>query len=103
MCKIMSSGSIAVVPNGSHDYTVCSYCSFIFPQFMHPYQAEHYREVARALRVIGRNCIQSRVKALENGEEIPLDILSHILKMASMCSVHVFPFIKNASHLCRHQ
>ncbi|XP_069064398.1 cholesterol 24-hydroxylase-like isoform X2 [Pleurodeles waltl] len=38
------------------------------------------RESVRLLRRTGKECIERRKKALENGEEIPLDILTQILK-----------------------
>eukprot|EP00731_Ephydatia_muelleri_P008149 Em0004g487a len=52
-------------------------------KYFHPYEAEGYREAIRALRSIGRECIQMRIKALDNGEEVPNDILTCILKVAS--------------------
>lgn len=33
--------------------------------------------------MIGRNCIQKRIKSLHNEEDIPHDILSYIIKAAS--------------------
>ena len=63
-------------------------------QFFHPFEVKGYQKAARALRTIGRNCIQKRIKALDNGEEVPRDILSYILKVASKCGVSkVFVFI----------
>ena len=44
---------------------------------------EGYRETVRALRAIGRDCIQKRIKALKEGVEVPHDILTCILKTAS--------------------
>ena len=41
-----------------------------------------YRETIRAVRMIGRDCIMKRIKAVEDGEEIPRDILSSILQIA---------------------
>ena len=52
-------------------------------QFFHPFETKHYHEVVSTLRMIGRECISKRIKALDNGDEVPLDILSHILKVAS--------------------
>jgi hypothetical protein len=52
-------------------------------QYLHPYVMEGYREAARALRAIGRDCIQKRIKALEEGQTVPHDILTCILKTAS--------------------
>lgn len=48
---------------------------------MHPNKVEGYREAARAIRTIGRDCIQKRIRAIENGEDVPDDILSHILQI----------------------
>lgn len=52
-------------------------------QYLHPYEAEGYREVIRALRMIGRDCIKTRIQMVETGEQVPNDILTHILQMAS--------------------
>ena len=52
-------------------------------QYLHPYLMEGYREAARALRAIGRDCIQKRIQALEGGQPVPHDILTCILKTAS--------------------
>jgi len=45
-------------------------------------EIESYRETARAIRIIGRECIQKRITAIENGEEVPNDILTSALKAA---------------------
>lgn len=37
----------------------------------------------RAFRKIGKDCIQGRIKAIEDGGEVPQDVLTHILKSAS--------------------
>ncbi|XP_069493937.1 cholesterol 24-hydroxylase-like [Ambystoma mexicanum] len=42
------------------------------------------QESVRLLRRTGKECIQRRKKAIENGEEIPLDILTQILKGAAL-------------------
>ena len=36
------------------------------------------------MRMIGKDCIQRRIKAIENGEETPSDLLTHILQSAGM-------------------
>ncbi|KAL5463995.1 hypothetical protein EMCRGX_G032950 [Ephydatia muelleri] len=54
-----------------------------FFKFLHPFEVRNYREVARTLRVIGRNCIQKRIKALNDGKDVPHDILSYIIKAAT--------------------
>ena len=54
-------------------------------QYLNPLEAESYRETARAIRMIGKDCIQKRIKAIESGEEIPNDILSLILRTAGIC------------------
>ena len=51
-------------------------------QYLHPFEAEGYRETIRALRMIGRDCIMKRIKAVEDGEPIPRDILSSMLQLA---------------------
>ena len=50
-------------------------------QFLHPLEAEGYRETVRAIRTIGRDCIQKRIRTIESGEQPPNDILSHILQV----------------------
>ncbi|KAL5493499.1 hypothetical protein EMCRGX_G014690 [Ephydatia muelleri] len=59
--------------------------SYLYPffKFFHPFEAQHFREVAKTLRTIGSNCIEARIKALDNSESVPLDILSHILRGAT--------------------
>ena len=52
-------------------------------QYLHPFEAEGYRETVRAIRAIGRDCIQKRIGTIENGEQPPNDILSHILQVVS--------------------
>ncbi|KAL5496599.1 hypothetical protein EMCRGX_G012912 [Ephydatia muelleri] len=54
-----------------------------FFQYLHPFEAKGYRKAVRALRTIGKECIVKRIKALDSGEEVPNDILTHILKVAS--------------------
>ena len=51
-------------------------------QYLHPFQAAKYRSVVRQIRAIGRNCIKERIQVIENNEQTPNDILSHILQMA---------------------
>ena len=52
-------------------------------QLMHPYVTEGYREVVRAIRQIGQECIVRRFKAIANEEEVPNDILTQIIRTAS--------------------
>ena len=52
-------------------------------QLMHPYLTEGYREAARAIRHVGQDCILRRFKAIANEEEVPNDILTQIIKIAS--------------------
>lgn len=52
-------------------------------QYLHPWKSEEYREAARALRRVGEECIRKRMTAVKNGEEVPNDILSTILQVAS--------------------
>lgn len=58
-------------------------------QYLHPYVMEGYREAARALRAIGKDCIQKRIQALEGGQPVPHDILTCILKTASKYQSHI--------------
>ena len=52
-------------------------------QLIHPYMTEGYREAIRAIRQIGQDCILRRFKAITNEEEVPNDILTQIIKIAS--------------------
>ena len=44
---------------------------------------EGYRETVRAIRRIGQDCIEQRFKAIANKEEVPNDILTQIVRVAS--------------------
>ena len=44
-----------------------------------------YRESADAIRKIGRDCIEQRIKAVINGEEVPNDILTKMLQGCGGC------------------
>ena len=52
-------------------------------QILHPYLTEGYRETVRAIRQIGRECILQRFKAISNKEEVPNDILTQIVRVAT--------------------
>ncbi|KAL5473718.1 hypothetical protein EMCRGX_G028252 [Ephydatia muelleri] len=59
--------------------------SYIFPlpilfPLLHPREAATYREAVTAMRRIGRDCIEMRIKAVTSGEEVPNDILTQILQ-----------------------
>ncbi|KAL5473722.1 hypothetical protein EMCRGX_G028256 [Ephydatia muelleri] len=59
--------------------------SFIFPlpilfPLLHPRETETFREAVTAMRTIGRDCIEKRIKAVTSGEEVPNDILTQILQ-----------------------
>lgn len=56
--------------------------TIIHKQYMHPTKTERYREALRALRMVGNDCIQKRIKAMENGQDVPDDILTRSLKLA---------------------
>ncbi len=58
-------------------------------QYLHPFEAESYREAVRALRMIGRDAILRRVAALEKLETVPSDILSCILKVSSKAQTYI--------------
>ena len=42
-----------------------------------------YREAVDAMRTIGRDCIEKRIKAVTSGEDVPNDILTQILHTTS--------------------
>ena len=52
-------------------------------QYLHPYKTRSYRKAVQAIRKIGRECIQRRISAIENGEQVPNDILTQIIKVTS--------------------
>ena len=52
-------------------------------QLFHPFATEGYRETIRAMRKIGLDCITRRFKAIANKEEVPNDILTQIVRVAS--------------------
>ena len=52
-------------------------------QLLHPFETEMYRESVAAMRKIGRDCIEKRIKAVTSGEEVPNDILTQILQIRS--------------------
>ena len=60
-------------------------CLVLLPnsQYVHPFEVEGYREAMRALRKIGRDCIKKRIEMVKSGEQVPNDILTQILQMAS--------------------
>ncbi|KAL5473710.1 hypothetical protein EMCRGX_G028238 [Ephydatia muelleri] len=51
----------------------------LFP-LLHPKETEMYHEAVGAMRTIGRDCIEKRIKAVTSGEEVPNDILTQILQ-----------------------
>ena len=53
-------------------------------QYIHPWTSEEYRESARAVRKIARECIQVRLRDLKNGETFPQDILASILDLSGI-------------------
>ncbi len=66
---------------------LCAYVLHVCTQiqYLHPFEVKGYKETVRALRMIGRDCIMKRIKAVEAGEQIPRDILSSILQVACQC------------------
>lgn len=62
----------------------CKLCmiAHTLAQYLHPLEAKEYREVIRALRLIGEDCIKKRIHMVESGEPAPNDILTHILQIA---------------------
>ena len=46
-----------------------------------PFRARKYTSTARQLREIGRYCVMKRIKAINNNEEVPRDILTNILSL----------------------
>ena len=54
-------------------------------QLLRPHETAMYREAVAAMRKIGRDCIEKRIKAVTSGEEVPNDILTQILQISSGC------------------
>ncbi|KAL5473724.1 hypothetical protein EMCRGX_G028258 [Ephydatia muelleri] len=54
----------------------------LFP-LLHPKETEMYHEAVGAMRRIGCDCIEKRIKAVTSGEEVPNDILTQILQTSS--------------------
>ena len=46
-----------------------------------PFIGRKYAAAIRKIREIGRYCIELRLKALENKQDLPLDIMSQILSI----------------------
>ena len=73
----------------------------LLTQYMHPIETESYRETARAIRMIGKDCIERRIRAIKTGEQVPNDILSHILEHASKkldCISCLYRMYTNVDH-----
>ncbi|KAL5497010.1 hypothetical protein EMCRGX_G013400 [Ephydatia muelleri] len=51
-------------------------------QYLHPFEAESYRETTRVLRAMGRDCILKTMKAVRSSDRIAPNILTCILQMA---------------------
>ena len=68
-------------------------------QYYHPFKAEEYRRTSRAIRAIGRDCIKKRIQLIESGEQVPNDILTHILQVAS---TYVALWVHNSSRMVMH-
>ena len=69
-------------------------------QLLYPKEIGTYREAVDAMRRIGRDCIEKRIKAVTSGEEVPNDILTQILQTSSGCGyLHVITdqYIKQCS------
>ena len=47
----------------------------------------------RKIRAIGRHCIELRLKALDNKEELPLDIMSQILSIVRELCMYILTCI----------
>ena len=78
----------------SHNNNTCVFTILLLTQYTHPNETESYRETARAIRMIGKDCIERRIRATENGEKVPNDVLSRILERTSKRLITV------AVHVC---
>ncbi|KAL5479553.1 hypothetical protein EMCRGX_G023087 [Ephydatia muelleri] len=52
-------------------------------KYLHPFETRSYCEVARTLRMIGQECVEQRIKNMQAGKELPNDLLTCVLKLAS--------------------
>lgn len=59
-------------------------------QYYRPFKFRKYGDAIRKIRDIGHHCIKQRLKQLDNEEQVPLDILSQILKIVREYSLAVF-------------
>ena len=48
-------------------------------QYMFPWKGSKYAKDADIIRAVGKNCIQQRIRALKNKDDVPQDILTQIL------------------------
>eukprot|EP00731_Ephydatia_muelleri_P028804 Em0020g448a len=54
----------------------------VISKLLYPKEIGMYREAVDAMRRIGRDCIEKRIKAVTSGEEVPNDILTQILQIS---------------------
>ena len=57
----------------------CNICDYW--QYLFPWHGRKYAKSEKTLRAVGRNCIEERIKALENKEDVPQDILMRMLRL----------------------
>ena len=69
-------------------------------QYFHPLEAAKYRKISRAIRAIGRDCIKKRIQLVENGQQVPNDILTHILQGACMYINNIIWSLHNICTTC---
>ena len=76
-----------------HAYIQLAATSYFYQcgQYLHPFEAVKYRQAAKDIRAIGRDCIKRRIKMIESGEQVPNDILTHILQIP--CKFRVYSSI----------
>ena len=58
-------------------FSCCNICEHW--QYLFPWHGRKYAKSEKTLRAVGRNCIEQRIKALENKEDVPQDILMRML------------------------
>ncbi|XP_064393862.1 cholesterol 24-hydroxylase-like [Halichondria panicea] len=53
-------------------------------RFYSPVETKEYQDAISAVRKLGRDQIEARIKAIESGQETPTDLLNQILQLASL-------------------
>ncbi len=69
-----------------------------FLQFYSPAETKEYQDAISAVRKLGRDQIEARIKAIESGQETPTDLLNHILQLA--CKLMMPCAVRQTVNVC---